>query len=289
MSSSIDQMFDPPGPRGRRMMRITSLIALIGLVAIVTLVLYLFYLSGGLDAQKWVIFTKPGALALLLAGLHKTLNAAFSAGIIALVFGSVLALLRLSKNPWIRGVLGVYVEVTRSLPTLLVLYFTVLILPYYQIRIPVYWQLVLALVITNGAMISEILRACLLNVPSGQVEASLSLGLTRPQAYVSIIFPQAFRAAMPALVAQVIYLLKGTVLGYVISYEELLYNARIIGEFTGFILQSYLVISLVYLILNIILSRVAFWLEERITTHSGSSPLKGPSPLKVEGYNGRYS
>src|SRR5699024_2967447 len=110
-------------------------------------------------------------------------------------------------------------------------YFTVLVLPRYDVDIPVYWQLVLALVITNGALISEILRACLINVPRGQLEASLSLGLTRQRAYFYIVFPQAVKAAMPALVAQVIYLLKGTVLGYVISYQELLFNARIIGEY----------------------------------------------------------
>lgn len=269
MISLIDRLFDPPGPKGRQAVRFYSLIALVGLAAVAGVVLHTFYMNGGFDERKWVIFTSPGVLRLLATALRATLSAAFSAGVLALAFGTVLALLRLSRRRWIRMAVGAYVEVTRSLPTLLVLYFTILMLPYYGIRLPVYWQLVLALLITNAALISEILRASLLSVPKGQLEASLSLGLTRPKALLYIVLPQGFRAAMPALVSQVIYLLKGTVLGYVISYEELLFTARIIGEYTEFILQSYLVIALIYFVLNLFLSRAALWLERRLTMRGG--------------------
>lgn len=267
---AIDRMFDPPGPRGRRTIRRLSLLAAVILLALAATVLYLFGKSGGLDAQKWEIFQSPNVLKLLGIGILATFKAAFSAGILALALGTVLALLRLSRHRWVRVVVGAYVEVTRSLPTLLVLYFTILVLPYYGVRLPVYWQLVLALTVTNAALISELLRASLLSIPKGQIEASLSLGLTRPRSIFYILLPQGFKAAMPALVSQVIYLLKGTTLGYVISYEELLYTSRLIGEYTNFLLQSFIVTTLIYLVLNAVISAAASWLEQRITRRGGS-------------------
>ncbi|ALM86132.1 hypothetical protein ASB57_27105 [Bordetella sp. N] len=257
-------MFDAPGPRGRRHIRLASLVAVPLLAGLVWLILHRFAQAGGLDWQKWQIFESAGVLKLLASALSATVRAAVSAGVLALLWGTALALLRLSRRRWVRGAAAAYVEVTRSLPTLLVLYFTILILPYYGIRLPVYWQLVLALTITNGAMIAEVLRASLLSIPKGQMEASLSLGLTRPRACWYIVLPQAFRAAMPALVSQIIYLLKGTVLGYVISYEELLYSAKMIGEYTNFILQSVLVVTAIYLVLNLAMSSVSSWLEQRL-------------------------
>jgi glutamate transport system permease protein len=257
-------MFDAPGPKGRRNIRMGSAVALVLLAGLIWLVMHRFAESGGLEWKKWQIFESAGVLKLLGTALYATLSAAVSAGVLALVLGTALALLRLSRRRWVRLVTASYVEVTRSLPTLLVLYFTILILPYYGVRLPVYWQLVLALTVTNAAMIAEVLRASLLSVPKGQFEASLSLGLTRPRACWYIVLPQAFRAAMPALVSQLIYLLKGTVLGYVISYEELLYSAKMIGEYTNFILQSILVVTAIYLVLNLCLSRVSAWVERRM-------------------------
>jgi len=273
-ASPLDRMFDAPGPRGRRNIRLASLAAVPLLAGAVWLVLHRFAQAGGLEWKKWQIFESAGVLKLLASALYATVSAAASAGVLALVLGTALALLRLSRRRGVRGGAAAYVEVTRSLPTLLVLYFTILILPYYGIRLPVYWQLVLALTITNAAMIAEVLRASLLSIPKGQMEASLSLGLTRPRACWYIVLPQAFRAAMPALVSQVIYLLKGTVLGYVISYEELLYSAKMIGEYTNFILQSVLVVTAIYLVLNLALSGVSSWVERRLALR-GAAFSKG--------------
>src|SRR5699024_1134599 len=120
-----------------------------------------------------------------------------------------------------------------------------------------YWQLAVALIITIGAMIAELVRASLLSVPKGQVEATMSLGLTRRRALQLVVLPQALRASTPALIAQLVYLLKGSTLGYVISYAELLYNGRVIGEYTGDLLQSFLVVTGIFLVVNITLSQLA--------------------------------
>lgn len=275
MSGSIDLMFDAPGPQGVRRARIAGIVSSLILIALVWLVLQRFYDVGGLAADKWQVFTTPGVRDLLTTALLGTLKAAASAGILALALGTFLALLRMSSSRIVRGIVTAYVEVTRSLPTLLVLYFTVLFLPYWGLRIPVYWQLVIALVITNAALISELLRASLLSVPKGQTEATLSLGLTRPRALQLIVLPQAFRAASPALIAQLVYLLKGTTLGYVISYEELLFNSRVIGEYTENLLQAFIVAIAIFLIVNLALSRGAVLLQRKLSSRGISS--SGPA------------
>lgn len=274
-NAPIDRMFDPPGPQGRRNIRLASILVIALLAGLAWLVLHRFGRSGGLDRQAWVIFESPNVIKLLGKALYATVKAALLAGLLALAWGTALALMRLSRHRWLRVAAAAYVEVTRSLPTLLVLYFTILVLPFYGLRLPIYGQLVLALTITNASMISEVLRASLLSIPAGQLEASLSLGLTRPRAFWYIVLPQGFRAAMPALVAQLIYLLKGTTLGYVISYEELLYSAKLIGEYTNFILQSILVVTAIYLVLNILLSRVSIWIEQRLSLRGAAALSKG--------------
>lgn len=270
MSSYVDEMFDAPGPKARRRLRFGTAVSLLLIVGIVTVVISSFADAGGLDAAKWEVFRSTGAARLLLHAVGETLAVAVVAGVIASALAVVLAMLRTIEIRVVRVVVAAYVEVTRSLPTLLVLYFTILLLPRFGINFPVYWQLVAALVVTNAAMISEILRASLLSVPRGQTEAAVSLGVTRFRARRLIVLPQAIRAATPALISQLVYLLKASTLGYVVSYTELLYSGRVIGEYTGHLLQSYLVVTLIYLALNLVLSRLALAIQARLGRRGGA-------------------
>ncbi|MFD8460054.1 amino acid ABC transporter permease [Streptomyces antimycoticus] len=265
MSTSIDALFDPPGPKGLRSQRIATVVSSLAITALVVLMVYRFAAAGGLDRAKWEIFNAPGSVRLIGTALGSTLKVAVTAGLLAFVLAVVLAMLRMVAPPAVQRVVAVYVEVTRSLPTLLVLYFTILFLPDSGLNMPVYWQLVLALVITNAALISEILRASLLSIPRGQTEAAMSLGVTRPRAVRLILLPQALRAATPALISQLVYLLKASTLGYVVSYTELLYIGRVIGEYTGNLLQSYLVVTAIFLLVNVVLSRLALLLQVRLS------------------------
>jgi glutamate transport system permease protein len=239
-----------------------SLLVAVGLVAIVIM---RFAEAGGLAVPKWQIFGTPGALRLLWNALGATLSVSLVAGVIAFGLAVLLALLRMVEARAVRVIVTGYVEITRSLPTLLVLYFTILFLPHYGITMPVFWQLVAALVVTNAALISEILRASLLSIPRGQTEAAMSLGVTRARALRLIVLPQALRAATPALISQLVYLLKASTLGYVVSYAELLYSARVIGEYTGNLLQSFLVVTLIFLVINLALSRLALAIQARFS------------------------
>jgi glutamate transport system permease protein len=265
MSSYVDTMFDPPGPRACRQIRVATGVSLLVAVGLVAIVIMRFAEAGGLAVPKWQIFGTPGALRLLWNALGATLSVSLVAGVIAFGLAVLLALLRMVEARGVRVIVTGYVEITRSLPTLLVLYFTILFLPHYGITMPVFWQLVAALVVTNAALISEILRASLLSIPRGQTEAAMSLGVTRARALRLIVLPQALRAATPALISQLVYLLKASTLGYVVSYAELLYSARVIGEYTGNLLQSFLVVTLIFLVINLALSRLALAIQARFS------------------------
>lgn len=279
--SHIQEMFDAPGPIGRRKIQLASAISLVITMLFVIAIVWIFWKGGGFSPEKWSIFLETNVLRFFGKAALATLNAAFVGGVIALAAGVILALARLSDIRGLRYVSSVLVEVTRSLPTLLVLYFTILVLPTYGIRVAVYWQLIIALVVTNSAMICEVLRASMLAIPKGQLEAALSLGYTHRQALIEIILPQGFRAAMPSLVAQIIFLLKTTTLGYVISYEELLFTSRLVGEYSGHLLQSFIVVTAIYLVLNMILSNIAFWLERRMDRKRPEN-IESPSRSKTD-------
>src|SRR5699024_453155 len=140
-----------------------------------------------------------------------------------------LALLSVSRNRVIGALSRGWMEATRALPMLLILYFLFLYLPYINFRIPIFWILAIGMVIPIAALMGIILRSCLLATPSGQVDAGLAVGLTRRRTMRLIVMPQALTSAMPALISQMIYLFKSSTLGYVLSYGELLFQTRILA------------------------------------------------------------
>lgn len=267
--TSLTSMFDRPGPRGRRRNAIASVLAAVVLLGLLALACYVFAAGGGFAEKRWIIFVDARVLGLLGSALLTTLKAAVVGGVLALVLGVLLAVARNSRRRWLHRIAGGYVEVTRSLPTLLVLYLAILILPRYGVNLPIYWQLVFALTVTNAAMVAEIVRASLLAVPRGQSEAALALGLTYGRTLRLVLLPQSIRAAMPGLIAQLVYLLKSSTLGYVVSYEELLYTGRTLGEYTGDLLQSFIVMAVIYLVLNLCISQIAIVVERRTAARHG--------------------
>jgi glutamate transport system permease protein len=103
-------------------------------------------------------------------------------------------------------------------------------------------------------------------VERGQLEAGLSIGLTRGRAMRLIVLPQAARRVLPSLVSQSAGLLKDTSLGYVVSYAELLYSGKVLANYNHLLIQTYLVIALVYLVINASLAKLARTLEARQRT-----------------------
>lgn len=265
---------DALGPRGRRRVTVASFVS--GLLLAVVLLRAVQQLGekGQLDEAKWrPLFALP-VLRFLGTGLVTTLKVAAVAMTLALVVGALLALGRLARTGVVRWVAGGWVEVFRAIPLLLLIYFSARGLPRLGVDLPAFWYLVLGLVLYNSAVLAEIFRAGILSLDRGQSEAAYALGMSYWQTMVVVVIPQALRRMVPAIVSQLVTLLKDTSLGFVLPYEELLRRAQITGELPGKpILQSLTIAAVIYIVINFVLSRVAARLEVRQRRRYGAGGL----------------
>jgi glutamate transport system permease protein len=238
-------------------------VAAVVLGALAVVALRRFAARGQLDADLWAILVDPGVVRFLLGGLGNTLKVAAAGMVGAVVLGAVMALGRLSRHRPLRWLAGTYVEFFRGFPLLLLILFLAFGLPRLGIRWPLFWYLVLGLAIYNSAVLAEIFRAGILSLDRGQSEAALAVGLTVGQAMLLVILPQALRRMAPAIVGQLVVLNKDTSLGYFVQYPELLRRAQITGTFDGNTLQALLAVAVVYIAVNLSLSRLSRRLEVR--------------------------
>jgi len=149
-------------------------------------------------------------LRFLIDGLRVTIEVSVLSIIFSFLIGGLAGVLRFTNIPFFSKILGVVIDVIRNLPLLLIIFFTYFALPQIGIRFNIFWSAVVALTIFESAMLSEIFRAGLNAVPKGQMEAGLSTGLSYVQVLRSIVMPQAFKAMLPAIVSQLISLIKDT-------------------------------------------------------------------------------
>lgn len=263
--SATDLLFDEPGPRARRRIRIATVAAVVlGAIAL-ALALRQFAVNGQLEAEKWAPYGTWPMWRYLLDGLASTALAAVLTLVIAASAGLLLAFARVSRFAVVRGPARAYVEVVRVIPALLLVFVVLFALPRYGMDLPLLWKLVAPLALSHSAQFAEIFRAGILSLERGQGEAAAALGLRPAQAMWHVILPQAIRRVVPSLVSQTVGLLKDTSLGYIVSYTELLFSARILANYNHLLIQTYLVVALVYFVVNYSLSRFARWLEARQT------------------------
>jgi glutamate transport system permease protein len=260
---STDALFDVPGPRGRRRIRIATGISVVTIAALVWWAVSLLAGHGELAAGQWSWLAQWPIVQFLLNGVGQTLLVTVVAAAIAVPLGALVALIRLARNRPLRWLGRGYVELFRAMPLLLLLYLFLFGLPRLGLTLPVFWQLVVSIVLSNAAVIAEIFRAGVLALDRGQSEAAHSLGLTYWRSMRLVVIPQAVRQLLPALVSQLVRLLKDSSLGYVVSYVELLHASQVLGEYYHTVLPTYLVAAAVYVVINVALSRVATWLERR--------------------------
>src|SRR5699024_2569278 len=126
------------------------------------------------------------------------------------IIGAILGLLRYMKIPVFSKIVGAIIDLIRNLPLLLIIFFTYFALPQIGIRLDIFWSAVAAMTIFESAMLSEIIRAGLNSVPSGQMEAALSTGLTYTQTLWYIIIHEAIKAMVLPILSQLISLIKDT-------------------------------------------------------------------------------
>jgi len=282
--SGSSVLFDAPGPRARaieRAVSIVALLAILGLLAWVIVILALPTQSGGmtlpgkLDPSRWDIFVDPSVWAFIGEGVVNTLRAAGVAAVGAMILGVVFSLLRSAVNPWIRIPMAWLLEFLRGMPVLLMMLFILLVASTGQ-----FWAVVIALILYNGALIGEALRAGLVALPRGQREAALSVGMTTLQSRLLVEFPQAFRQMLPIIVAQLVVLLKDTSLGYIVGYNETIRTTmNNLSSFYGnrYLFSLFFVTLAIYLAMNLTLSWFARWLARRGTSRGGV--VRGPEDL----------
>ena len=257
-------LYDVPGPKAVRRNRVLAVVTVVVVVAIIGAIVYRFALSGQFSAAKWQVFTYTTVWVQIAQALGKTLAAFAAAAVLSMVFGFVLAIGRLSDHAWVRRPVLVITEVCRAVPVLVMMMLLYYGLPSVGIRMDPYWAVVLALMVYNGSVIAETIRAGVEALPKGQAEAGYSIGLRKNGVMRLILLPQAIRAMLPVLVAQLVVTMKDTALGFIITYPELLYLAKLMSSSPGRpLLQSAFVIGGIYIVLCIILSACASLVERR--------------------------
>ncbi|GAA2853925.1 amino acid ABC transporter permease [Streptosporangium fragile] len=287
MSRGATVLFDAPGPRARVRNNIMTLLAVVAVAAILYFIYLRFDEKGQWEGRIWEPFIRPETWTnYIVPGLLGTLEAAGLASVLALIFGGLFGLARLSDHAWIRLPAGAVVEVFRAIPLLLLIFFIFYLAPSvlgsgdYTLA-----ALVTGLTLYNGSVLAEVVRAGVRAVPKGQSEAAYAIGLRKSGVMRLVLLPQAVTAMMPAIVSQLVVLLKDTALGYIIAYVDLLnMGFKIIPAVNfGSLIPAAIVIGIIYVGLNMALSALATWLERRSrrSRKSAAPPIEPPGAVGV--------
>ena len=195
---------------------------------------------------------------------------AMSGGI---VFGTLLAMMRLSSYRLLNVPAAAYVNLMRSVPLVLVIFWFYFLVPYIgawavgakePIQVGAFWSSVITFTLFEAAYYAEIMRAGIQSVPRGQVSAGQALGLNYWQHMGYIVLPQAFRNMLPVLLTQTIILFQDTSLVYVLSITDFLGAAAKIAQRDGRLVEMYLFVAAVYFIISFSLSLLVKQLQQRI-------------------------
>jgi polar amino acid transport system permease protein len=200
---------------------------------------------------------------MLLKGVAWTLALTAISAVIGLVLGVACAWARSQGPRWLGALAATYVELIRNTPFIVQLFFVFFGLPAAGVRLSPEAASVIAMVINLGAYAAEIIRAGIEATPRGQVEAALSLALSRLQVFIRVVLPPALRKVWPALVSQIIIVMLGSAVCGQISTEELSYAANLIQSRNFRAFEAFIVATAIYLVLAISLRRFLNWVGPR--------------------------
>ncbi|MEE1940865.1 amino acid ABC transporter permease [Streptomyces sp. TRM 70361] len=289
--SNLSVLYDAPGPRARMRNIVYSVVFLVLLALALWWVLDTMAGKGQLDGDKWSPFVTDSRVwtTYLIPGLLNTLKAAVLAILIALPLGALFGVARLSDHRWVRGAAGTVVEFFRAIPVLLMMFFANVAYAQFtnvssDLR-PLY-AVVTGLVLYNASVIAEIVRAGILSLPSGQTDAAKAIGMRKGQLMVYVLLPQAVTAMLPALVSQLVVIVKDTALGgALLNYNELLSQIRLIAANYGAnTIAAITVVALLFVALNFLLTTFAGWLEGRLRRgkRSGGAVLHTDTEMEFD-------
>lgn len=279
-------LFDAPGPQARRRNMLLTIAGVLLTIAILYVVGARMSGAGQLEPALWTPFlTGEAWKSYLIPGLIGTLKATVLSVLLAGVFGLIFGMGRLSDMRLVRWVCGIVVEFFRAVPVLLMMVFA-----YFGVFARASWMpseyaplagVVTGLTLYNGAVIAELVRSGVDALPRGQSEAGLSIGLTPQQTLRLIQLPQALTAMLPALIGQLVVVLKDSALGIAITYTDLLNWARTLGSAYANTVPAYLVAGALFIVLDYALMLFARWLERRLKRR-GAAGVLGADPLVVQ-------
>jgi glutamate transport system permease protein len=256
-------LYDAPGPRTRRRHRLYTLLAAVLLAVPVALVVWRMADRGQFAYELWEPFVTPKFVQVLLEGLLDTLRMAVFSILLAVVFGVVFGVGKLSDHRWVRWPSWLVVEFFRAVPVLLLMVWVFLT---YGIGdgFGSFWSVVIALTLYNGSVLAEVFRAGVNAVPTGQAEAAYAIGMRKNQVMRLVLLPQGVKIMLPAIISQMVVALKDTSLGYYIAAPGLTFvGKQVYGEF-GNQLQTVFVVAALYIAVNLVLTMVATWVQHRL-------------------------
>ncbi|MFB6809072.1 amino acid ABC transporter permease [Streptomyces sp. NPDC056387] len=263
-------LYDTPGPKAKARNWIYTGAFLVILALALWWALSLMAEKNQLDADKWSPFVTDSQIwtTFLLPGLGETLKAGLIAMVIALPLGALLGIARLSDHAWVRVPVGTVVEFFRAIPVLMLMFFSsalYVMLGTVSSDLRPLYAVVTALVLYNAAVIAEIVRAGILTLPRGQTDAAKAIGMRKGQIMTYVLVPQAVTAMLPALVSQLVVILKDTALGgAALGFADLMSMNRQISANYSNTIATMVVIALIYIAVNFALTTFASWLEGRL-------------------------
>ncbi|AEY92130.1 MULTISPECIES: amino acid ABC transporter permease [Streptomyces] len=264
-------LYDAQGPRAKRRNILYTAFFVVALAAVLWWVYSSLDEKHQLDWALWKPFFSGSEAytTYIWPGLENTLKAAALSMVIALPLGAVLGIARLSDHIWVRVPATVVVEFFRAIPVLVLMIFgNELYSQYTDVSSddrPLY-AVVTGLVLYNASVLAEIVRAGILALPKGQSEAAMAIGMRKNQAMRLILLPQAVTTMLPAIVSQLVVIVKDTALGgAVLTFPELLASANTMSGYYGAnTIASFTVVAVIFVVINFSLTSFASWLEGRL-------------------------
>ena len=203
----------------------------------------------------------------LIKGLSTTLALSAIAVFFGAIIGTLLAFGKMGKSRILRGIITAYVEIIRGTPSLLQVYVGYFVVPLLlpSLNVSTYASVAIALTINSSAYVSEVIRSGIQAVDKGQTEAARSLGLTRSQAMIKVVLPQAVKNILPALGNEFITIIKETSLASTFFVGDLMTSYLTVNGKEFLPLQCLLIVGIIYFILTFILGRGVSALERRLS------------------------
>jgi glutamate transport system permease protein len=264
-------LYDAQGPRAKRRNVLFTLLFLVVLAATAWWVYDSLNAKHQLDWIKWEPFftsSQPWQ-TYIWPGLEQTLIAAGLALVIALPLGALFGIGRLSDHLWVRMPSGAVVEFFRAIPVLILMIIANAAYSEYtnissDVR-PLY-AVVTGLVLYNASVLAEIVRAGILSLPRGQTDAAKAIGMRKGQTMRFVLLPQSVTAMLPAIVSQIVVIVKDTALGgAVLTFSELLASVRpMSANYGANTIACFTVVALIYIAVNFALTTFASWLEGKL-------------------------